>query len=58
LSSLKIRISGVKVSDYPLLNEGRQALKGDILEISKETEENMKEKKYLSNIRKGVLSSI
>lgn len=47
LSSLKIRISGVKVSDYPLLNEGRQALKGDILEISKGTEETMKEKKYL-----------
>jgi hypothetical protein len=47
LSSLKIRISGVQLSDYPLLNEGRQALKGDVLEISKETEETMKEKKYL-----------
>jgi hypothetical protein len=46
LSRLKIRLSGVKVSDYPLLNEGNQVLKGDVLEISKETEKTFKEKKY------------
>jgi len=46
LSSLKIRISGITLSDYPLLNEGRQVLKGDIVEIRKEKEETMKERKY------------
>jgi hypothetical protein len=46
ISRLKIRISGVNLSDYPLLNEGRQALRGDVLEISRETEDSLKAKKY------------
>ncbi len=46
LSRLKIRLSGIKVSEYPLLNEGRQVLKGDFLEISKEKVEELKERNY------------
>ncbi len=46
LSRLKIRLSGVDVSEYPLLNEGRQVLNGNILEINKEDMETLKENTY------------
>lgn len=46
LSSVKIRLSGLNLSEYPLLNEGRQVIRGDIIEISKETIDLMKEQNY------------
>ncbi len=46
LSSLKVRLAGIDVSRYPLLNEGRQVLKGDILEIRKENDGALKQKTY------------
>jgi hypothetical protein len=46
LFNLKIRLSGVDLSEYPLLNEGRQVLKGDFLEISKENIEELKDRTY------------
>ena len=46
LSDIKIRLSGLDLSDYPLLNEGRQVLSGDVIEISKENIETLKEATY------------
>lgn len=46
LSYLKIQLSGLKMSGYPLLNGGRQVLKGDFLEINKEKVELLKERTY------------
>jgi hypothetical protein len=46
LSNIKIRLSGLDLSGYPLLNEGRQVLNGDVIEISKENIEIMKESTY------------
>jgi hypothetical protein len=46
LSKLTIRLSGLDLSDYPLLNEGRQVLKGDVVEISRENIEILKEAAY------------
>ncbi len=46
LSKLKIRISGIDMSQYPLLNEGRQVLRDGLLEISRENVETLKEKSY------------
>lgn len=46
LSYLNVRLSGLDVSRYPLLNEGRQVLTGDILAIRKETDTLIKEKTY------------
>lgn len=46
LSYLKVRLTGLDVSGYPLLNEGRQVSAGDILEIHKENDSSLKEKTY------------
>lgn len=46
LSSAKIHISGLKLSDYPLLDEGRQVVKGDVVEIQKENINQIKESNY------------
>jgi hypothetical protein len=46
LSCLKIRLAGLDMSGYPLLNEGRQILTGDVLEICKEKDASLKEKTY------------
>ena len=46
LSSLKVRLAGIDMSRYPLLNEGRQILAGDILQIRKENDAALKEKTY------------
>jgi hypothetical protein len=46
LSSLKVRLAGLDASRYPLLNEGRQVLTGDILAIRKENDALLKEKTY------------
>ncbi len=46
LSSVKIRLLGLDLSEYPLLNEGRQTINGDIIEISRETIDLMKEQNY------------
>jgi hypothetical protein len=46
LSYLKIRLSGVDLTEYPLLDGGRQVLKGDFLEISKEKVETLKDRTY------------
>ena len=46
LPCLKIRLSGLDMSRYPLLNEGRQILTGDLLEICKEKDALLKEKTY------------
>jgi transglutaminase-like putative cysteine protease len=46
LSNITIRLSGLDLSGYPLLNEGRQVLNGDVIEISKENMETMKESTY------------
>jgi hypothetical protein len=46
LSYLKVRLAGLNVSRYPLLNEGRQVLTGDILAIRKENDTLIKEKTY------------
>jgi hypothetical protein len=46
LSSLKIRLSGIDPAHYPLLNEGRQTLNGNVLEIDKEPEDELKENTY------------
>ncbi len=46
LSGLKVRLTGLDISRYPLLNEGRQILRGDILELRRENNELLKEKTY------------
>ncbi|MBI5664139.1 MAG: transglutaminase domain-containing protein [Nitrospirae bacterium] len=46
LSSLKVRLTGLDLSRYPLLNEGRQVLTGDILTVRKEDETLLKDKTY------------
>jgi hypothetical protein len=46
LPDLKVRLTGLDVSRYPLLNEGRQVLTGDILTIRKENEAVLKENAY------------
>lgn len=46
LSLLRVRLSGIDVSEYPLINEGRQVLKGKVLEITKEKKEELKGRTY------------
>ncbi|MBI5026171.1 MAG: transglutaminase domain-containing protein [Nitrospirae bacterium] len=46
LSYAKFRISGINLSEFNALNGGRQALKGDVLEIRRENEEEFKKQTY------------
>ncbi len=46
LSYLKVRLSGFNLDEYPLLNGGRQVLRGDVLEIKREKTEALKEATY------------
>jgi len=46
LSGLRMRIAGIDTQHYPLLNEGRQVLTGDILEIRRENDDSLKEDAY------------
>lgn len=46
LSRIKLKITGLDIQRYPLLNEGRQVLTGDVLEIRKENDDLLKDKTY------------
>ncbi len=46
LSYFKVRLSGFNLDEYPLLNGGRQVLRGDVLEIKREKTEALKEATY------------
>ncbi len=46
LPSLKARLSGIDLSAYPLLNEGRQVLKKEVLTITKEQTDMLEKKTY------------
>ncbi len=46
LDVLKVRLSGIDYSDFPLIGEGRQALKDGYVEISRESTDSMKEQTY------------
>ncbi len=46
LTYLRLRLTGLNLSDFPLLNEGRQVFREGVIEISRENEDALKAQTY------------